>query len=55
MSVLFERFAVSMLLGAFIGLEREQVGHGQLGIRTFCLFAGLGTLGAMLAETTNSP
>ncbi len=54
MSVLFERFAVSMLLGAFIGLEREQVGHGQLGIRTFCLFAGLGTLGAMLAETTNS-
>jgi len=55
MTELFERFAVSLLLGAFIGLEREQVHHGQLGIRTFCLFAGLGTLGAKLAVTTNSP
>lgn len=55
MVYLFERFAVSMLLGAFIGLERQRGEHGALGIRTFSLLAGLGTLGAMLASTANSP
>ena len=54
MTELFQRFAVSMLLGAFIGLERERGKHA-VGIRTFCLVAGLGTLAAMLASNANSP
>ncbi len=54
MTELFERFAVSMLLGAFIGLERER-GRHTIGIRTFSLVAGLGTLAAMLASNANSP
>jgi uncharacterized membrane protein (DUF4010 family) len=42
---------VALLLGAFIGLERERDGKRALGIRTFCLIALMGALSAMMADT----
>ena len=55
MSELFTRFAVALLLGAFIGLEREQGVKRALGIRTFCLIALMGALSAMMADTAHLP
>ncbi len=51
---LFKVFAVSLLLGAFIGLERERGRDRPLGIRSFMLVAGIGTLAALVAEETSS-
>jgi len=52
MTELFTRFAVSALLGAFIGLEREQDAKRMLGIRTFTLVALLGSISAVVGEST---
>lgn len=55
MEDLFLRFAVAAVLGAFVGLEREQDVKRGLGIRTFCLIAVLGCLVAMLGERSGAP
>lgn len=52
---LFEALAVSLLLGAFIGLERERAKERPLGIRSFMLVAALGTSGAIIADRTGAP
>ncbi len=49
---LFKIFAVSLLLGAFIGLERERQEQRPLGIRSFTLVAGSGTAAAYVAHET---
>ncbi len=49
---LFKLFAISLLLGAFIGLERERQPNRPLGIRSFAFVAGVGTASAYLAERT---
>ncbi|MGD9496717.1 MAG: MgtC/SapB family protein [Armatimonadota bacterium] len=49
---LFKIFAVSLLLGAFIGLERERGRDRPLGIRSFALLTGAATLAALIAERT---
>jgi uncharacterized membrane protein (DUF4010 family) len=49
-SQLFKVFAESMLLGAIIGLQRQQIEHPVAGIRTFPLVAALGTLCGVLAQ-----
>lgn len=50
---IFQKFAVSCILGMLIGLER-QYSHREdesfAGVRTFALVALLGTLAAMLSE-----
>lgn len=46
---LFKVFAVSLLLGAFIGLERERREMRPLGIRSFTFIAGTGTVAAYVA------
>jgi uncharacterized membrane protein (DUF4010 family) len=48
-------FLVSLGLGLLIGLERERNPRAKAGLRTFALTALLGTLCAMLAQTTASP
>ncbi len=52
MAELFKVFAISLVLGAFIGLERERGQDRPLGIRSFSLVAGLGTLTALIARQT---
>ncbi len=54
MTELFTRLAVSFLLGAFIGLEREQDSKRGLGIRTFCLVALMGSMSALMAQTADT-
>lgn len=49
---LFTIFAVSLLLGAFIGLERERRERRPLGIRSFILISGVGTTTALVAGVT---
>ncbi len=49
---LFKLFAVSLLLGAFIGLERERQKDRPLGIRSFALIGGIGTVTAFIADRT---
>lgn len=49
---LFKLFAVSLVLGAFIGLERERKEKRPLGIRSFAFVAGIGTAAAHVAERT---
>jgi uncharacterized membrane protein (DUF4010 family) len=49
---LFKIFAVSLVLGGFIGLERERKAMRPLGIRSFAFISGIGTLAAYVAETT---
>ncbi len=51
---LFKVFAVSLVLGAFIGLERERAEMRPLGIRSFTLIAGVGTITAVVAEETGT-
>ncbi len=51
---LFKVFAVSLLLGAFIGLERERGRDRPLGIRSFIVVAGLGTTTAFIADRTGA-
>ncbi len=51
-AALFVSFAVSLLLGAFIGLERERRERRPLGIRSFILISGVGTTTALVAEQT---
>lgn len=51
---LFKVFAVSLLLGAFIGLERERTKDRPLGIRSFTIVAGLGTATALIADRTGA-
>lgn len=50
---LFKVFAVSLVLGAFIGLERERAEKRPLGIRSFTFIAGTGTTAAYIAERTD--
>lgn len=45
----FFRFSLSILIGLFIGLERERRGK-ESGVRTFSLSAVLGCLGGLLGE-----
>lgn len=52
LSELFIVFAVSLLLGAFIGLERERGERRPLGIRSFILIAGIATTTALVADHT---
>ncbi|MGI5819776.1 MAG: MgtC/SapB family protein [Armatimonadota bacterium] len=49
---LFKVFAVSLVLGAFIGLERERREMRPLGIRSFTFVAGTGTVTAYVAGQT---
>ncbi|MFW5867537.1 MAG: MgtC/SapB family protein [Armatimonadota bacterium] len=49
---LFTVFGISLLLGAFIGLERERREMRPLGIRSFIFIAGTGTVAAFVAEET---
>jgi uncharacterized membrane protein (DUF4010 family) len=44
-----------LAVGLLIGLERERKQAAKAGVRTFALIALLGTLCALLAETTSSP
>lgn len=48
-------FVTSLAIGLLLGVERERKPHPLAGIRTFPLAAMLGTLVAMLAQTTGSP
>ncbi|MGC9318823.1 MAG: MgtC/SapB family protein [Armatimonadota bacterium] len=50
---LFKIFAVSLLLGAFIGLERERGERRPLGIRSFMLVSGTATVSALIAEQSD--
>ncbi|MEA3401784.1 MAG: MgtC/SapB family protein [Armatimonadota bacterium] len=50
---LFKIFAVSLLLGAFIGLERERGERRPLGIRSFMLVSATATVAALIAEQTD--
>lgn len=46
-------FAISFLIGLFIGIERERshpLGHEAMGVRTFILLAMLGTLSAWIPQ-----
>lgn len=48
-SIVFERLVLSVLIGLFIGLERERRGK-ESGVRTFALSSVLGCLGGLLGE-----
>ncbi len=48
-TTIFERLALSVLIGLFIGLERERRGK-ESGVRTFALATLLGCLGGLLGE-----
>lgn len=57
---LFYRFAIALLIGILIGLERENAAKDQgtkifAGIRTFALISLAGCTGAMLSEQLASP
>lgn len=52
---LFKLFAISLLLGAFIGLERERGERRPLGIRSFTLISGTGTVLALVSDRTGQP
>ena len=45
---LFERLGISLLLGLFVGLQRQHVAMPLAGVRTFPLLTVLGTLAAMI-------
>jgi uncharacterized membrane protein (DUF4010 family) len=47
-------FSVSAAIGLLVGLERERKPSAKAGVRTFTLIALLGSLGALLAEATDS-
>lgn len=47
-------FAVSAAVGLLVGLERERKPSAKAGVRTFTLIAVLGSLAALLDETTGS-
>ena len=49
-SIVIERLVLAVLIGLFIGLERERRGK-ESGVRTFALAAALGTLGGLLGES----
>jgi len=51
---LFKVLGVSLLLGAFIGLERERTKDRPLGIRSFMLVAALGTVAAIISDRTGA-
>lgn len=51
---LFKVLGVSLLLGAFIGLERERARDRPLGIRSFMLVSALGTVAAIIADRTGA-
>ncbi len=53
-SHLFKVFAQSILLGAIIGLQRQQTAHPIAGIRTYPLVAALGSLCAVVAQQYGS-
>lgn len=48
-AIIFQRLSLSVLIGLFIGLERERRGK-ESGVRTFALVAVLGCLGGLLGE-----
>jgi len=56
--IIFERFAISILIGALIGLERQHEvikilkdkSEGEAGIRTFSFYALLGSISGYLSE-----
>lgn len=55
-----QSFALALLIGALVGIEREKKkaeegGVGAHGLRTFILFAELGALGGFLAARLASP
>lgn len=59
-AILIRNFAIALLLGALVGVEREKkkAGEGEGGIgglRTFILFAEAGAVAAWLAVTTATP
>ncbi|HET6595163.1 MAG TPA: DUF4010 domain-containing protein [Anaerolineales bacterium] len=47
--IVLERLVLAVLIGLFIGLERERRGK-ESGVRTFALTAALGTLGGLMGE-----
>ena len=49
---LFKLFAISLVLGAFIGLAREKKEKRPLGIRSFAFISLTGTLSAYVAQET---
>jgi len=51
----FQNFALAILLGALIGLERERSGGRIAGMRTFPLIALLGAVLGFVAELSGSP
>lgn len=51
---LFRTFGLAMLLGALMGLEREQAGARIAGMRTFPLISLLGAVTGLLAEQSGN-
>jgi len=56
----FQNFAIAVLIGVFIGIERErhrreERGHTIGGLRTFILFALIGAVGGWLTLALESP
>lgn len=49
-TIIIGRLALALLIGLFVGLERERRGK-ESGVRTFALAALLGCLGGLLGET----
>ncbi len=50
LSLLFQKFGISLGLGLLVGLQREKAHPGLAGIRTFALITVLGTVSALLSE-----
>jgi len=46
--IAFEQLGIALLLGLLVGLQREHVHSGVVGVRTFPLITVLGTVAAML-------
>ncbi len=56
----FRNFAVALLIGALVGIDREkrqaeEGPHGVGGLRTFILFATVGALSAWLSQQLDTP
>src|SRR5579859_7043019 len=48
----FEQLGISLLLGLLVGVQREHVATKLAGLRTFPMIAVLGTLAAIVDQTT---
>jgi uncharacterized membrane protein (DUF4010 family) len=53
MQPIYQQLGISLLLGLLVGLQRERIGNGLAGMRTFPLITIFGTLTASLAVGGN--